>query len=229
MLIEITGGFGSGKSALAEVLSERLTAEGYSAVIMRSGGRLAADPFAIPLAPLFALRHPRLWRLLLWSTNRDADSWRARSALMWNLMRKAGVHERLKKRSSNQVVIWDEGTVHMAHNAFAHIRSSPRESEVLEFGELVPKPDLLVLVKAPAELARRRVISRGHKRTGGDRRAVEALLSNADQVFAWLAQVESIRDRMLEVDNDSPKIEDLKVPVEAIVAVVRQSEHASRR
>lgn len=109
----------------------------------------------------------------------------------------------------------------MAHNAFVHVGCLPREKEVVEFGQLVPKPDLLIMVRAPLEVALRRVQTRGHKRAGGSVVALEAMLANADRVFSCLAQVESIRDRMMMVENQTNRLEELDHRAEAIAEVVR--------
>ena len=137
--------------------------------------------------------------------------------------------QRLAGESGPEVVIWDEGAVHMAHNAFAHIERPPRAEEVLEFGELVPKPDLLIRVRASSDVALTRVLSRGHKRTDGDTSAVASLLTNAERVFSLLAQVDSIQDRMLGIDNDSADLEDLGSHAEAIVRLVHRLDQTGAR
>jgi thymidylate kinase len=229
MLIEITGSLGSGKTALTQKLVRQFASEGVPVRAIDVGGRLSADPLTIPWAPLFAARHPRLFQLVVGAAVRDAGSFRIRSALLWNIMRKAGMSERLAGKSGREVVIWDEGAVHMAHNAFAHIGCPPRPNEVLEFGALVPKPDLLVRVRASENVALTRVLSRGHKRTAGDASAITSLLTNAERVYCLLAQVDSLRDRTLDVDNDSADLNDLDSHVEVIVRLVRQSHHTGAR
>jgi len=216
MLVEITGSLGSGKTALTEKLAHRLESDGMLPRTIRVGGRLASDPGTIPWAPRFAIRHPRLFRLVAQAALRDGGSLRARSALLWNIMRKAGMSERLGTKPGTGIVIWDEGTVHMAHNAFAHIRYPPRSREVLQFGDLVPKPDILVRVRASPDVALARVLARGHKRTGGDALAIASLLAHAERVFGLLEQVDSIKDRTIVINNDSANLADLDPYVEAI-------------
>jgi thymidylate kinase len=220
MIVEISGGLGSGKTVLAERVATRLSSEGFAVRVVRVGGRPLADPATIPWATLFAARHRDLFRLVIRAAIRDAGSSRTRAALLWNIFRKAGMSERLARESCEEIVIWDEGTVHMAHNAFAHISCPPRTGEVLEFGRLVPMPDLLVRVQASSAVALRRVRARGHKRTGGNPSAISALLANADRVFDLLTQVESVSARTVKINNDSDDLADLAPEAESIAKLI---------
>lgn len=229
MLIEITGGLGSGKSVLTGLLARQLETRSVPAIVQRAQRWNEADPSTAVHALQFARRHDRLTRLTVEAVLRDADSMRARLALTWALTRKAGTFARLHRSAERVPVIWDEGVMHMAHNAFVHVAKVPRESEIREFGELVPRPDVIVRVRAPVDTAVARVLSRGHRRAADRTDRARRLVVNADRVFSRLVEVDRIRERLIEVDNDGDEPEILKPAVDVIVALVEQEAEAERR
>src|SRR5205085_12367956 len=102
----------------------------------------------------------------------------------------------------------DEGAVHAAHNLFVHIRRAPRAEEIAAFADLVPKPDLLVWVKAPPDQSVACTLRRGHRRVAPGLPSAQAFVNHANIALTALFAVEVVRERLVVIDNSAPKLGD---------------------
>src|SRR5262249_44768020 len=93
--------------------------------------------------------------------------------------------------------------VHAAHNLFVHTGAQPNREEIVRFGRMVPKPDLLVWVTAPPSQSAEVIRRRGHSRVRGPDAAALAFAENAPTTFAGLCTVEGVRERICKVDNSA--------------------------
>ena len=99
------------------------------------------------------------------------------------------------------MIIWDEGIVHAAHNLFVHTNTRPNEEEIVKFGRMVPKPDILVWVTAPTDQSRAVVLARGHQRVPPTANAAQVFVEHAQTTFNVLCGVRGLRERIYRVDN----------------------------
>jgi hypothetical protein len=146
-----------------------------------------------------------LSRLALGSIGRGMGSVWTGASLLRNFMKRIGSHlllETLRDEMRDcDVVIWDEGIVHAAHNLFVHAGTEPRRDEIEEFGRMVPKPDLLIWVTAPASQSAEVVLGRGHSRVRATTSEACAFVEHARTTFDVLSSIPGLRERMYRVDN----------------------------
>ncbi len=90
----------------------------------------------------------------------ESDSRRRRVLYWWYRM--AGAHQFVQAHGkSGEALILDEGFVHRAVQIFASAVERPEAAAVAAYVDLVPPPDLLIHVAAPADVCRHRVRGRG--------------------------------------------------------------------
>ena len=86
----------------------------------------------------------------------ESDSRRRRVLYWWYRM--AGAHQFVQAHGkSGEALILDEGFVHRAVQIFASAVERPEAAAVAAYVDLVPPPDLLIHVAAPADVCRHRV------------------------------------------------------------------------
>jgi hypothetical protein len=125
--------------------------------------------------------------------------------LLRNFVKRIGTHRLLESLRSEladyDLLIWDEGVVHAAHNLFVHSGTGPRDAEIEQFGRLVPKPDRLIWVTAPAAQSVQVVLNRGHSRVHATADAAQAFVEHARTTFMALSRVDGLHQRIQAVDN----------------------------
>ena len=173
--------------------------------------------FRSALVLILSLRHfcryfftregSRLSRLAFSSIVRDMASLWVGASLIRNFMKRIGSHlllEKLRDEASDwDIIIWDEGSVHAAHNLFVHDGAKPKVEEILEFAHIVPKPDLLIWVTAPTAQLAKVLLERGHSRVCGTSDAAQAFAENARKTFEVLASVHGLKEKICRIDNST--------------------------
>ena len=201
MLIEITGCTGAGKTTISNLVLKNLLSSNVNAKLIDVGGKLRFDLIVFPWFLWFAIRHFEFCRVTLQSLIRDADTKFNAFNIYRNFSKKIGTYHMLKTCLDRQVIVWDEGTVHAMHNLFVHVNSVPKDSDIIKFAHCIPKPDLLVYVRAPFEVIVSRTISRGHRRVGNNETDIRTFIANAIASFEFLTKMDVIKERLLVVDN----------------------------
>lgn len=209
MLVEFIGCTGSGKSTIAANVIEKLADSGIKVNSVNVGGSIKMDFVTFPWFIWFAMHNLDFCVSVAKTSVRDADSTLIGLNLFRNVAKKMGMYELLKRKKVSQLIIWDEGTLHAAHNLFVHVNSAPRPADITEFVRKVPKPDLVVYIRTPMEITVRRTLDRGHRRVKCSLPDIRSFVSHAHKVFDALASVEVIQDRLLVVDNSNNGPEDI--------------------
>lgn len=188
VVIELLGAPGSGKTtvlpAVIQVCAElRLraytvteaarpftgrTVAGRAASLLPPGARRSAlwglfRCFRLLSAPSFAAGHLRLARAVVGSQWRRPPDARAgaRRVLHW-YVRLAGSYRFLLGRArADEALVLDEGFAHRVVQLFSSSIEVPDGDVIAAYAALVPRPDLLVHVRAPVEVCETRVRSRG--------------------------------------------------------------------
>jgi hypothetical protein len=189
-VIEFVGAPGAGKSTLMPVVAEVCRDAGYApATVVEAARGLAARTrwgwLPGRLVPVGRMRRAALWAVFravsaaaavrqvgaTWPLCRDvARSQRGRPAAAerrdrrvgyW-FVRLLGAHGLfLAEGRPGEVLVLDEGYVHRVVQLFASPVEVPEASAVRRYLDLVPEPDVLVVVEAPAGRCLERVRSRG--------------------------------------------------------------------
>jgi thymidylate kinase len=221
LLVEFIGATGAGKSTLLAATAALLAERGFrvcqadEAILARyrlnafTGPRVRAVlVHALALLAFWRYAFTRegraLSRLALRAIRRDAGGAWIGTGLLRNYMKRVGSHvllERLRGPACDcDFVLCDEGIVHAAHNLFVHAGAAPREEEIVLFAAVVPKPDVLIWVTAPAAQSAAVILQRGHRRVAGTPQAA-AFAEHAQRTFDLLTAAPAIQARTHRVDN----------------------------
>lgn len=221
-LIELTGCPGSGKTTIAETLAERLRRVDLDVRLLRVGGMGVSDWHAVRQITARGARHRDLYRFLMEVIARDADTWIDRAKLIRNVAKKLGTLDALAGRRAQGIVVWDEGTVHIAQNAFVHGANAPQAREIERFAHEVPLPDVLVYVRAPVELLQHRLERRPHRLLERSTRLGRPFLEHAHQAVEILVSHPRIKDRVVTLENGSDDPASLETAARAAAETIRE-------
>lgn len=217
MIVEFVGSTGAGKTSLISKIHYKLAQT--TAVITQF------ELIAAPLG-LKSVRHPTVQNLLqevvafpffVGSLNRYkkflvhtirtfSDNTKFsihRINNLRSLERKIGLYEITKRYKRGQIILVDEGPILAAH-MFVFTGSTTKASEIARFAELLPLPDLIVYIKAPVEVLVRRALQRPdppREMGSKDPAMTEKYVRSATAVFDQLMEAESIKSRLLIVNN----------------------------
>jgi thymidylate kinase len=232
-VIELAGGPGAGKTTLLPLVVQALVGEGREpleqalagrklaartrpgrAVVRWTGGRnrdralwLIYLAYATTLGIGLVASRPRLFASLAQQLRRPQEAMVSERHVVRWFIRSAGT-ERLFHRfgSVNEVLVADEGYVHRVVQLFTSAVERADNRAVRKYLAHVPKPDLLVVVDAPVDIAWERVRSRGiwARMSGLDEAAVYAFVRNATEAV-WLAGDFAREEnwQVMRVDNSS--------------------------
>ena len=221
LLVEITGCSGSGKSTLLKEVLHHCAERGVRVatapqVLLRGIPRpIVSGRFLLNLAlDLRGLRETVVARQYLEFLafaksviRRDSD-WRLTGLNAYrSVLRKLGVYAALSRRTSRQLVLVDEGTVHSAHNILVHVPRPPRPEDIDAFCRLVPMPDLVVHVTAPLEVVLARTFARRDPPLRGrTREETERFIRHGYVLLDQLMTHESLAQRTVRVpcNGDGP-------------------------
>jgi len=222
LVVEFIGATGVGKSTLIRAVVPPLAAQGLrvglaeQVILARFGLACPGLPrlqsalvFALGLRPFcryFLTREgSQLSRMAFISILRGMGNPWVGANLIRNFIKRIGSCFLLENQRNEirdyDIVIWDEGAVHAAHNLFVHHATKPRPDEIEAFGRLVPKPDVLVWVTAPTEQLAKVLLRRGHPRVSSTPQAAQIFTERAQTTFEILACVDSLKQRIYRIDN----------------------------
>ncbi len=238
MQIELIGCTGAGKSTLASRLVESCSRRGIPLITSRDfvlrrsrldwiPGRVVRN-IALNLCALCAcvgtLRKNRaLYGFAARTILRSPAVLHHKLSLLRNVLKKIGIYEIICRGSTDdQLVLVDEGTVHVAHNLFVHAQRKADTADLSTFVGLLPLPDVVVLVEQSESVLIDRTVARGHKRIPNrSHAAVEGFVKSANEVFHRLAREASIAERLLVVDGQHDGVADLRCAARPQVVLTR--------
>lgn len=123
--------------------------------------------------------------------------------LLRNVLKKIGIHEIIRSRSTaQQVILVDEGVLQAAHNLFVHVSARVKTEDLATFARLVPLPDVVVYLRQPQSLLIERTMKRGHKRIPNlSDRDVGCFVETAVATFDELVQYPTVESKLVIVDG----------------------------
>ena len=246
-LVEFTGVTGVGKTTLVDAVIDALADRGltardaYDLILARYGLNLAPhatlqslfiDLVAFPpfLRYISTREGFELLILAIRVISRDAGGFLEGLNLGRNFAKRIGVHvllTRLPHQSGNcDFVVCDEGTLHIAHNLFVHTNRAPDPSEIAYFGSIVPKPDVIIWVRATQKQSIESILRRGHPRVGDSINVAQTFVEHGRLTFNVLCSQEAVQDKLFVIDSAADSATDDLVSVQesaqAVAAFLRQ-------
>ena len=229
MLIEIIGCTSAGKSTQARSIYQACRGQGIDIFL--------GDDFVLRqirlqwikinllrklLVNLFAL----FVSLLTWRNNLEfyafatqfvfqlPIAWLEKLGLLRNVLKKIGIYEIIRLRSTDQqIILEDEGVLHAAHHLFVHCSIQVKAEHLATFIKLIPLPDVIVYLRQPESLLIDRTMKRGHKRIPvGSYSDVARFIKNAVATFDKLAQYPAVESKLLLVNVNGGQNVDIVAP-----------------
>jgi hypothetical protein len=239
MIVEFIGSTGAGKTTLIAEVERSLRACGpdaarYELATNLFGLRRVTHPTLRNLIqdmrglPSFVgslQRHRAFCEFALTTLTRHRRGRLVTANYVRSIIRKVGTYEFVKRRGRDLVILVDEGTLLAAHLLFVFTGGELCESDIDEFARLVPLPDLVVYVTAPVD----RLVERSLRRTDVrremkslDPRLVEMHVRRAAETFDRLVETETIRNRLVTIDNCDATHAERRIRADQIAAVINQ-------
>lgn len=120
-----------------------------------------------------------------------------------SIERKIGVYEKIRRYAQDQIILVDEGTIHLAHKVFVFSDAVYTSDEIAKFASLIPLPDLIVYSRVPAETLIQRTMQRPDppREIRRNRSLTSEYINRAVAMFERIIEVERVKRRVLIVEN----------------------------
>lgn len=230
--VELVGAPGAGKTTFVPVVMEACRAAGlrpYGVIDAARpfAARTAMGKLAVRLVPAtrrrsalwavylvlstastlrVALRRPRLaWYVASTQLSRPAAAEVGQRRVVRWYLRLVGSERFLRSHARRgEALVIDEGFLHRAVQLHASALEAPERRQIASYVRAIPRPDLVVHVRAPSEVCERRVRSRGvwTRFDGRDPTELSRFLANAHRAVELA--VEAARSQgwvVIEVEN----------------------------
>lgn len=200
MLIEFTGCTGSGKSILSQHVIKNLKNKGKNPILLNITGNFKFDIYTLPWSFNYFLKNINLLKLVIGILSKAPINKYNLLNLFRNFIKKIGTNQLIRSKFDNLLIIWDEGTIHSVHNILVHDNHIADNKSILEFVQLLPKPDILIYIKSPEEVLIAETLKRGHRRINKAAN-IPYFIKNAIMVFETIASVINFNNKLLVVEN----------------------------
>lgn len=232
MIIEFIGCTGVGKTTLISEVQNRLA----KTTPVTTSFELIATPLGlnhvssrmfrnfiqeIVVLPIFIRRLRRNKSIIAYAVRmlrRHADLSIFTINNLRGIERKIGVYEKISAYKDNQIILVDEGTVHLAHKIFVFNNAGYTCDEIAGFARLIPVPDLIVYVRAPVENLIQRTLNRSDppREIRKNQHLTEEYIYRAVAMFEQIILTENIKSRLLVVENPNGNGKGLKTNAEHV-------------
>jgi len=233
VIAEFLGNSGAGKSTLLPILTQLLRDDEMVAMSVTEGIRhytakmhlgravcaLAPQAWRGPLLwwsffflpywlhmVQFARQQPRLVHYVIGLQLRRPIPWRFRWSILRLFFRMASEYHFLSSQArADEVVVFDEGFVHRAVQMFVSEAEQVRPEQIAEYLRLLPRSDLVILVKAAPATCLARIQFRGLQERLRNLTAqdIARFMTNMEQVISIVSQyLQGTGWPIVEVIND---------------------------
>lgn len=216
MIVEFTGSTSAGKSTLIQEVNSAL--EESASVVTASDivlGRWGLENLVHPTAqnliqdvagflslPVFSAERRSFLRYAMRTLVRRRPFELMTLNYGRSILRAVGVDEVVSRVDDGPIVLVDEGTFHTAYSLLIMAKTFPAPEEIEEFARRVPLSDLVVHVRAPADILKKRILARSdppRELRSRDPRLVESHISRAVAVFDAATRAPRIEPRVMAV------------------------------
>jgi len=155
--------------------------------------------------------HEEFYRFAIQMSLRVPGSWWYKFNVARNTLRKVGIYNIVRRRSSGKhvVLLDNEGVLQASHTLFVHVHgAAPDTSSLSTFVSLAPLPTVVVYLRQGESVLIERTIKRGHNRIArsASREDVERFIRRAIDVFDELERHPLIADRLLVIDGERSEL-----------------------
>ena len=220
MITEFTGLPGSGKTTLISEIKQLAQQQDKSILFAKDeilkGARvgffkhnqlfagIALDTILLFVFVANYTRYKHIFRLARRYVNTSGQALFCRLNLIRNIIKKLSIYHYCQHRFCDQNLLIDEGLYHMAFNIF--VDSSARvvpDREIEHFLELIPWPNVLIIVEAPEDIIMKRLRQRGHRRIDfEDQHKYENFANDCRRVFRLIKRHSKHHTIAIEVSNE---------------------------
>lgn len=218
MIVEFIGSTGAGKTTLISEVQHGLANVtpvttsfdliaaplGLRGITHPTARNLIQEVIGLPFLVLSLRRHKAFITFALRMLARQASLTVFTLNNLRSLVRKLGMYEIIRRYGHDRIVLVDEGTVLSTHNVFVYSDASYTPEEIAKFANLMPLPDVIVYVKAPAASLVKRTLQRRNpprELRSEPGAVVEKYVNRAVTMFEQLVQMQNIKSRVLIVEN----------------------------
>lgn len=168
MLIEFVGCSGAGKTTqiervLAALLARKRAAASSTALIAERTHtawikdltlrNVCLDFFLFPWLLLAFKDHFGFCLFGLLQIVRNADSGLSILQRVLSQLRNVAGNELLRRLAKPEFILIDEGTICGVHNVLVHLKRPPEDALIETYSRLVPKPELIIHIDTPVDVA----------------------------------------------------------------------------
>jgi thymidylate kinase len=223
LIIEWAGCSGSGKSTLCEAVYKNLLSSGvdvrkpiefflgrsFTKIIPNESlHNVFLDFLVLPWSVFSIAKNRRFLQFCLKILNNGYFSFGRRTRLLRSILRKTGLLLFLNCFCNiKQPILFDEGTIHIAHLLFANgDRNNFSTNEVERFCELVPTPDLIVhIMSSESEIIERTLTRKNKPGIDHSPDSLKRFIVRAHKVFKHLNELNPWKNKTLTfVNPDTP-------------------------
>lgn len=167
--------------------------------------RRVIEIWALLVCLMFLRKYRELYHLIIRTCLGAPGSWLYRIKLTRVTLRKIGIYEIIRRRSSGQqaVLLDNEGILQASHTLFVHAEGPLYTGNLSDFLRLMPLPDVIAYLRQPDQLLIERTRKRGHNRIreSSDNEDIESFISQAVLMFEEIRHCPRFADRFLVIDD----------------------------
>ncbi|MGH7491214.1 MAG: hypothetical protein ACREOO_02340 [bacterium] len=167
--------------------------------------RRLIELLCLPICLMYWRKHHQFYRFAIRASWQAPGSWFYKISIARIALRKIGIHEIVRRRSSEQQVILldNEGVLQASHTLFIHSSMQSGSFDVSSFVSLASLPDVVVYLRQPQAILLKRTLARGHNRIpGGSYAAAESFVGQAVEMFEELQRHPALASRLMVINGE---------------------------
>jgi thymidylate kinase len=159
----------------------------------------------LPICVVFWRKYRRFYRLAIRASMKAPGSWFYKLNLARIALRKIGIYEILRRRSSEQQVLLldNEGVLQASHTLFVHSGARLNTRDLSSFVNVAPLPDVVAYLWQSQAVLFERTLARGHNRLPERSHAkVKFFINQAVAMFDELQQHPALAGRLVIINGE---------------------------
>lgn len=168
--------------------------------------RRIIELWALLVCLVFLRKYHELNKLIIRICCSVPGSWIYRLKLLRVVLRKIGIYEVIRSRSSDQQVVLldNEGILQASHTLFVHPTGALYTRNLTDFLDLIPLSDVIAYLRQPEPVLIERTERRGHNRIsdGANHEDIEPFITQAVGMFEEIRLYPRFSDRLFVIDGE---------------------------